>query len=134
MGVSNGLSCEAGSFSHCLSSHRCFQSEVLRLYFPTLNPWALLSVSLPRCFSQFYLLVNVGLPTLPAAALPALVFQPLLWCESSLPWLPISMPPTSLDECFLFNSLIVGLPYSSIFWPFWLHCVFKFVVVLLLVV
>ena len=134
MGLPSELSCESGSFFCCLSPHRFFQSQVLRLYFPMLEAWSVQSVSLPRCSSQFYLLVNVGLPTLPAAALPALVFQPLLWCESSLPWLPISMPPTSLDECFLFNSLIVGLPYSSIFWPFWLHCVFKFVVVLLLVV
>ena len=40
----------------------------------------------------------------------------------------------SLDECFFFNSLVVGLPYSLIFWQFWLFFVFKFVVVLLLVV
>ena len=31
VGLSNGLSCEAGSFSHCLNPHRFFQSEVLRL-------------------------------------------------------------------------------------------------------
>ena len=31
-------------------------------------------------------------------------------------WLPISAPPTSLDEFGFFNSLVVGLPYSSIFW------------------
>ena len=43
-------------------------------------------------------------------------------------------PPTSLDECFFFNSLVVGLPCSLIFWQFWLFSVFKFVVVLLLVV
>ena len=34
-------------------------------------------------------------------------------------------PPTSLDECVFFNSLVVGLPYSSIFCQFWLVCVFK---------
>ena len=50
-----------------------------------------------------------------------------------LPWLPMSAPPTSLDECF-FHSLVVGLSYSSIFWQFWLLCIFKFVVILLLVV
>ena len=32
--------------------------------------------------------------------------------------LPVSTPPTSLDECFFFNSSDVGLPYSSIFWQF----------------
>ena len=49
------------------------------------------------------------------------------------PQLPISTPPTGLDECFL-NSLVVGLPYSLIFWQFWLFFVFKLVVILLLVV
>ena len=58
------------------------------------------------------------------------------WClaTSSLPLLPVSAPIISLDECFFFNSLVVGLPYSSILWQFWLFFVFKFVVVLLLVV
>ena len=54
--------------------------------------------------------------------------------ESSLPQLPVSAPPTGLDECFFFNSLVIGHLYSSIFWQFWLFFVFKFVVVLLLVV
>ena len=36
--------------------------------------------------------------------------------------------------CFFFNSLVVRLPYSSIFCQFWLFFVFKFVVILLLVV
>ena len=49
-------------------------------------------------------------------------------------WLPISAPPTGLDECFFFISLVVRLPYSSVFCQFWLFFVFKFVVVLLLVV
>ena len=49
-------------------------------------------------------------------------------------WLPVSAPPTGLDECFFFNSLVVGLPYSLIFCQFWLLFVLKFVVVLLLVV
>ena len=40
----------------------------------------------------------------------------------------------SLNVCFFFNSLIVGLPYSLIFWQFWLFFVLIFVVVLLLVV
>ena len=48
--------------------------------------------------------------------------------------LPVSTLPTGLDECFLFNSLVVGLLYSSIFWQFYLFLVFKFVVALVLVV
>ena len=53
---------------------------------------------------------------------------------SSPPWLPVSTPSTSLDEYFFFNSLVVGLPYSLIFWQFWFFFVFKLVVVLLSVV
>ena len=48
-----------------------------------------------------------------------LVHQPLPYHMSSLPWIPISTPPTNLDECFFFNSLVVRLPYSLIFWHFW---------------
>ena len=53
---------------------------------------------------------------------------------SPLHLVPISTPPSGLDEYFFFNSLVVGLLYSSIFWQLWLSFVFKFVVVLLLVV
>ena len=35
-------------------------------------------------------------------------------------WLPVSAPPTGLGECFFFISLVVRLPYSSIFCQFWL--------------
>ena len=69
---------------------------------------------------------NVGPPTLPVTALPALVFQPL----SRVP----STPPTGLDEYFFFNSLVGILTQSLVFWQFWLFFVFKFVVVLLLFV
>ena len=51
--------------------------------------------------------------------------QPPPCCESSLPWLPVSAPPTSLDECFFFISLVVRLPYSLSFCQFWLVFVFK---------
>ena len=122
MGLSNKLSCEAGSFSHCLNPHRIFQSEVLGLISLLWSP-GLRGLS---CFPvvPVYLHANAGLPHLPATVLPQVLHA----------WLPISAPPTHLDECFFFNSLGVGLPYSSIFWQFWLFFVFKFVVVLVLVV
>ena len=44
---------------------------------------------------------------------------------SPLPRLPISAPPTSLDECFFFIFLVLGLSYSSIFCQSWLFFVFK---------
>ena len=63
------------------------------------------------------------------------VYLLLLGCASPLPQLPVSAPPTSLNECFLFNSLVVRLSYSSIFWQLWLiFFVFKFIVVIPLVV
>ena len=70
--------------------------------------------------------VHQLLPRQPAAPLPILlhnppphwVRQPPPCSESSLPWLPPSAPPTGLDECFFFISLVVGLPYSSIFCQF----------------
>ena len=91
---------------------------------------------IPLPFFPVYLCANVGLQGLPATTLwgllavvwPALfhkppshwVRQPLPCCESSLPQLPVSAPPTSLDECFFFISMVVGLPYSLIFCQFWL--------------
>ena len=48
------------------------------------------------------------------------VLHPLPWYVSSLPPLPISTPPISLDECFFFNSLAARLSYSLIFWQSWL--------------
>ena len=53
---------------------------------------------------------NVGPPTPPADALRQVLST----------WLPGSAPPTGLDECFFFNSLVIRLPYSSIFCHFWL--------------
>ena len=100
------------------------QPGILKPYFPELEPWVSHSVSLPSCSSWFIYMQMWDYP----------VHQPPPCCESSLPQLPISAPPTSTDECFFFNSLVIRLPYSLIFWQFWLFFVFKFVVVLFLVV
>ena len=53
MGLSDEFSCETGSFFCCRNTHRFFQSEVLRLYFPSTETWVVRSVSLPSCSSQF---------------------------------------------------------------------------------
>ena len=74
----------------------------------------------------------MGLPTVPSAAFPgppAATLQQVLSAQ-----LLVSAPPNGLDECFFFNALVVRLPYSLIFWQFLLFFVFKFVVLLLLVV
>ena len=85
----------------------------------------------PQLFLPVYLHANVGPPSPVAAASPALVSHLPPCHVSSPPGLPVS---TTLDECFFFSSLVVGLPYSLILWQFWLFFVFKLVVVLLLVV
>ena len=95
----------------------------------------------PPPFLPVYLCANVGLQGLPATTLWGLLAAawpapfhnpPPCWVrqlppchESSPPWLPLSAPPTGLDECLFFISLVVGLPYSSIFCQFWLFFVFK---------
>ena len=86
----------------------------------------------PQLFIKVYLHSIEGLPAPPAATSlgpPATALQRVLSTR-----LPVSAPPTSLDECFFFNSLVVRLPCSLIFWQFWLFSVFKLVVILLLVV
>ena len=153
MGLSNKLSCEAGSFSCCRPNpHGCFlflfffsPTGVFNQRFEGLFPCAgALGCGVcfaPPLFLPVYLCPNVepwGLPAttlwgLPAAAWPTplhnppphWVRQPLLYRKSSLPWLPVSAPPTGLDECFFFISLVVALPYNSIFCQFWLFFVFK---------
>ena len=53
---------------------------------------------------------------------------------SSPPLFPISAPSTHLDEYGFFKSLVVGLPYSLIYWQFWVIFVWRLVVILLMVV
>ena len=121
---SNELSCEAGSFSHHCNTHRFLQPEVWGLYIPMLGPWVAWFFSLPSWSSQF----------LHMQMWDCLVGQLLPCWASSLLRLLVSTTPTSLNACFFINSLVVGLPYSSILWQFWLFFVFKFVVVFFLVV
>ena len=122
VGLSNKLSCESGSFSCCcLNPHRCFQSEVWGFISPCWSPGFVLCLT-PQSFLLVYLYANTGPPRSPAAA-----FLRVLSAR-----MPVSAPPTCLGECFFFNSLVVRLPYSSIFWQFWFF-IFKCVVLLLVV-
>ena len=109
--------------------------RVLRLYFPELEPWVMWSVPSPSpLFLLVYLCANVGPQHLPSTTLwgllpeawpsqyhnrtPRLVCQPPPYCNTSPPWLAISKPLTSLDECFFFIPLVFRFPYSSIFCQF----------------
>ena len=118
VGLSKEISCEAGSFSCCrLNPHRCFQSEVSGFISRSWSPG--LHGLPPQLSLPVYLHANVGSPALPPATLPAPVHQ--------LPPCHVSSPPRHLspflllvwvNECFLFNSLVVRLPYSLIFCQF----------------
>ena len=122
MGLSNELSREGESFScHC-NPLRFLQSEVLRFYFPVL-----VTCLAPSLFLLVYL-HKCGITCSTQSASHHLATSPLCpGCKSP----PL---PTSLNECFFFNSMVVRLPYILLFWKFWLFFVFKFVVDLLLVV
>ena len=128
MGLSNGLSCEAGNFSCRLIPHRFFRD------FETLCPCAGTLGCVVCLTCQSFLLVyphtNVGLPALPANTHPPRFSSHCLVTSPLCPWLPVSAPPTGLDECFFFNSLVVRLPYSLIFQQLQSFFVFKFVVLL----
>ena len=119
MGLSNKLSCEAGSFSCCCNPHRFLQLEVFEAFFSFAGTWGCTVCLTPQFFLPVYLHANVGPPGLPAANLPGVLSAAAHLCPSYQ---------------FFFNSFIVGLSYSSIFWQFWSFFVFKFIVVLLLVV
>ena len=130
---SNKFSFEGGHFS-CCNPHRFLEPKFLRLSFPALEAWVTRSLSLPSCSSQFihtqiwHCPVHQSLSCLLQSTnhcLTCLVLQVPPCCVSSLTQLPISMPPISLNECFLCNSLVVRSPYSSIFWKLWLFFVYK---------
>ena len=76
----------------------------------------------PQLFLPVFLHTNVVLPSPPAVTLP--------WLLSA--WLPASIPPTSLNECFLTPWL---LEFHTVRFPVSSGCffVFKFVVLLLVV-
>ena len=77
----------------------------------------------PQLFLPVYLHANEGPPAPPATSLQGSPAPALPWVLSAR--LPVSAPPTALNECFFFNSLIVRIPYSSIFCQVWLFFVFK---------
>ena len=122
MGLSNGLSWETGSFFPCYNPHRFLQPEVLRLYFPSAGTLSCMVCLAPQLF--FPVFIHTWMWDCP-------VRQPLPGCVTSSPQLPVSAPPTGLDECFFFNSLVVRLPHNLIFWQFWLFFVLKLIVIFL---
>ena len=88
-----------------------FSIRGLRLYFPKLEPWVEQSALLPAV-CLVYLCTNVGLQSLLVVRLPA----PFIPHSASLGSatarrvlsapVPVSAPPTGLDECLFFISLV----------------------------
>ena len=71
--------------------------------------------------------MSVGPRDLLAATLPAPFHNPTLPALRRVlsALAAVSAPPTGLDECFSFISLVVGLPCSLIICQFWLFFVVK---------
>ena len=91
---------------------RAFSTRGLRLYFPELEPWVALSALLPAV-CPVYLCANVGPQGMLVVRLPA-PFVPhsaSLGPATATPVLsapvPVSAPPTRLDECLFFISLVL---------------------------
>ena len=120
MGLSNKLLCEAGSFSCCcLNPHRCFQW--LEALFPHAGALGCSVCLTPQLLLPVYLHMNVGPATPQSANSPGAAASPRVLSTR----LPVCAPPTGLDECVFFNSLVVRLPYSLIFCQCWSFFVFK---------
>ena len=122
VGLSNQLSCEAGSFSCCLNPYRFFTARGFEALFPHTGTLGCSVCLIPQLFFPVY----------PHKCGPAPSSSPRI-AVSPLPRLPVSTPTTVLDECFFLFVLVVGLPYSLLFQQFQLFFVFKFVVLLMVV-
>ena len=118
MDLCNDLSCELEVGCHTGVFNQRFEA-----LFSSAGALGCVVCLTPQLFLPVYLNSNEGPPAppvaasldLPATALPRVLSTPL----------PVSAPPTDLDECFFFISLVVRLPYSSIFCQFWWFFVFK---------
>ena len=126
------LSCETGDFSHLGNPH-CSPQSALSLSFLFNQPCPhspppCLGLSQPALSS---LCSMVGCLTAVPFSQPYLQGPPP-HCGSLLP--PARLTPrVDLIDC-LFNSLVVAVPCSLVFWHFWLFIDFRLVVILLLVV
>ena len=113
MGLSNDLSCEAGSFSCCCPNPTGIFNQRFEALFPQRWSPGLLDLLCSPLFVLVYLCTNVGLQGLPVVRLPA----PLVPHSTSLgpttaarvlsAPVPVSAPPTGLDVCFFFIYLVL---------------------------
>ena len=113
------------SFSHHTHFPQVFSVRGFEALFSCTGTLGCIICLTPQLFLLVYLHANVEPSSPSATTLPGPPASALQWV--------LSAPPIGLDECFFFNSLVVGFPYSSIFCQFWLPFVFKFAVALLVV-
>ena len=112
MGLSNDLSCEAGSLSCCRPTPTGAFNQRFEALFPLRWSPALCGLLPFPPFVLVYLCVSVGPQGLLVVRLPApfvphsASLGPTTQLQSSPPRLPISAPPTGLDECLFFISLV----------------------------
>ena len=83
------------------STSKRFSISGLRLYFPTLEPWVVQSIARSPASCSFAHPAPQSATSLgpPAATLPRVLSARL----------PVSAPPTGLDECVFFNPLVLDL-------------------------
>ena len=114
LGPLRGDAWESCSFFLYPKPHWFLHTEVMGTHLG-LEPWA-----------------GVGLGFLaPEVSLPIFIHHMWVWdcpfCISESLCVSMSLsPPTCLDECDFFNSLVAGLPHSLIFWWFWVTIVLQF--------
>ena len=134
MSLANNLSCEFHwDFLQLQQPPHVFTVRGFEALFPHAGILDCVVCLAPQLFLPVYPHANMGLPGPSAAASPGLPVTTRSCRVSSPPQLPDTILPTSLDECFVFNSLVVRLPCSSIFLAVLvIFFVFKFVFVLLL--
>ena len=109
-GPLKGDSWESHSFFHHSNLHRFLQTELMRTYLPS------------ECWIPGLCCLVWSLDPL-HPRYPCWFLYTHTWVWDRL--FCISAPPTHLHECGFFNSLVVGLPYSLIFWrPEWFSCNF----------
>ena len=113
------------------STHMGVFNQRFEALFPQAGALGCVVCFAPLPFLLVYLCSNVGPGGLLAVALPALFvpqsttsLDPAVCPKSCAPRLPVSAPSASLEECFFFISLVVGLPCGSIFCQFWLFFCF----------
>ena len=131
-----------GTFKHTLPKWPAVSSAAP-------NPTVFIAVNYEALFPSAGTLGCVVWPgawIAPKVSLPIFIHHTWMWdplyryCHFSMTqaissplWPPISTPPTHMDEYCFFKSLLVRLPYSSIFWQFWVFFVLRVVVIILVV-